>query len=303
MDEKLRELKERGSFLFPFESYHTHDLSGNFYVSCHWHPDTEIIHLQKGAVRLFIDGESYLIDEETIVFINREELHYLYSVQAGTLYDAAVFPLEFLSFDSLDYCQQKYLLPLIRKELGFPRMLKAGDPCFDEIRQLLIQIANLQKTCTAGYQIAIKAFLYQLLSRLIQEDLLKASADENRQWNIKKLNTMKEIAAYMEAHLAERLSLEDVSAHFYMSQNYFCKYFKQNFGTGFTSYLNNLRLEQACVLLEKTDLPIMEVSLQCGFENFSYFIRLFKRLHGITPSAYRKKLAASSSAKPEPGSF
>ncbi len=296
MDRQFRERKERGSFLFPFESYHTQDPTGTFYVSCHWHPDTEIIYLQKGSFHLFVDGESLTVSGETIVFINREELHYLYSAEPGTLYDASVFPLEFLSFDLMDYCQQKYLLPLIRKELAFPRSLSARDLCFEQVKGYFTELARLEKTAVPGYKMSMKAALYQILSCLIRENLLTASARTERAWDIKKLDTMKQIITYMEDHQTERLCLQDAASHFFMTPNYFCKYFKQNFGTGFTSYLNNLRLENACLLLSETGLPVMEISLRCGFENLSYFIRLFKRQKGVTPSAYRKQLAA-------PGAF
>lgn len=59
MKNLLRETKTRGSFLFPFELYHTTDSLGTHYVSGHWHQDLEILHLQKGQIQLFINGISY----------------------------------------------------------------------------------------------------------------------------------------------------------------------------------------------------------------------------------------------------
>lgn len=290
MDQLLLETKPRGSFLFPFELYHTVDPIGTYFVSCHWHTDVEILHMQKGQIQLFINGEPYLIEKDTIIFVNREELHNLHSVVPGVLYDAAVFPLEFLSFDAIDYCQQKYLLPLIQKRLSFPRFIRSDHPCYEELLHQLRVIEQLHMTFPMGYQMATKAALFQILSILIQHDALITESDSGTLPNERKLETLRQILVYLKEHINEKISLDDVAAQFYMSTNYFCKYFKKHFGCTFTGYINNMRLEQACRLLSETALPIMEISLQCGFDNLSYFNRLFRQKKGVTPSEYRKQI-------------
>ena len=290
MNENLKEQTQRGSFLFPFERYHTCDASGNFYVSCHWHPDTEIIYLQKGSIRLFINGSPHIVEKDTIIFINREELHNLDSLAPGTTYDALVFPLEFLSFDFYDYCQHKYLLPLIQKKLFFPSFLKPGDICYNTVRECITGICSCCSLKSAGYQMAVKAFLLQILACLIQQNCLIFSQENRSAFHEKKLDTMKNIVSYLQEHISEKILVDDVASICFMSANYFCKYFKHQFGKTFTQYVNGLRLEKACRLLEETDLPVMEISLQCGFENLSYFVRLFKKDKGVTPSDYRRRL-------------
>ena len=59
----------------------------------------------------------------------------------------------------------------------------------------------------------------------------------------------------------------------------------------YTNYLSRLRLEKACHMLKDTALPIMEISLLCGFDNLSYFNRLFREKKGVTPSEYRRQVA------------
>lgn len=288
MNQRLLETRTRGSFLFPFELYHTTDPIGTYFVSCHWHTDVEILHMQQGQIQLFINGEPYLIEKDTIVFINREELHHLHSVVPDVIYDAAVFPLEFLAFDTMDYCQQKYLLPLIQKRLTFPRLIQSSHPCYQELLHQLHVIEQLHTQFPAGYQMATKAALFQILSILIQHNALIAETDSEFLPNERKQELLRRIIVYVKAHAHEKVSLEETAAHFYMSANYFCKYFKKQFGYTFTGYLNNLRLEHACRLLSETALPIMEISMQCGFDNLSYFNRLFRQKKSVTPSKYRQ---------------
>lgn len=288
MDRLLQEAKPRGSFLFPFELYHTEDSTGAFYVSAHWHPDTEIICLQEGSICLTIDGVTHSVGAGTIVFINREEIHGLHTETGHLRYDAAVFPVEFLSFSSMDYCQQKYLLPLIQKKLVFPRFLLPENPCYKKVKAQLSRLASLQKHLPDGYQMAVKAALYEILSCLIQADALKSSGIGTAPLDEKRLDTMRSILSYIEEHMSEKLTLEEMSRRFYMTPGSFCRYFKRQFGCGFTSYVNGIRLEKACHMLTTTSLPVMEVGFLCGFDNFSYFIRLFKEKLGQTPLAYRQ---------------
>lgn len=288
MDRLLRESKPRGSFLFPFELYHTEDSTGNYYVSSHWHTDTEIIYLQEGKIRLTINGVSQSVCAGTIIFINREEIHGLYAETEQIRYDAAVFPMEFLSFSSMDYCQQKYLLPIIQKKLEFPRFLFSDNPCFDEIKAQLARLASLQEQLPKGYQLAIKAALFQILSCLVQADALDSSGHRTNPLDEKRLETMRGILTFIEEHMGEKLTLSQMAEQFYMTPESFCRYFKKHFGCSFTHYVNEIRLEKACRMLSASTLPVMEIGFLCGFENFSYFIRLFKKKLGQTPLVYRQ---------------
>jgi YesN/AraC family two-component response regulator len=63
--------------------------------------------------------------------------------------------------------------------------------------------------------------------------------------------------------------------------------FKQEMGITFTDYLNQVRINKSCELLTNTSLNLIDVSLQAGFDDQSYFSKVFKKLKGITPKSYR----------------
>lgn len=294
MDRLLQESKPRGSFLFPFELYRTNDDTGAHYVSSHWHTDIEIIDLQEGSICLTIDGVSQSVSAETIIFINREEIHGLHAETKQLHYNASVFPVEFLSFSSMDYCQQKYLLPLIQKKLVFPRFLYPDHPCYKEIKSQLSRLAFFQEHMQSGYQMAVKAALFQILSCLIQWDALQSPGHRETPLNEKQLENLRSMLSYIEEHMSKKLTLADMSRQFYMTPGSFCRYFKKHLGTSFTNYVNSIRLEKASRMLAATTTPVMEIAFLCGFENFSYFIRLFKQKMGQTPLAYRKSVLSSN---------
>lgn len=96
------------------------------------------------------------------------------------------------------------------------------------------------------------------------------------------------ILSFLNQSFPERITLEDLSRRFHISPFYLCKRFRAETGFTVVEYLNQVRIREARRLLEKTDLSILEVSAQTGFNHVSHFGRLFKATTGQTPRAYRR---------------
>ena len=73
------------------------------------------------------------------------------------------------------------------------------------------------------------------------------------------------------------------------SESHFMKYFKQYAGMSFIQYLNDYRLTRAGEFLQNTEESVTQIALKCGFENLSYFNRLFRRKFGVTRGRYRER--------------
>ena len=67
------------------------------------------------------------------------------------------------------------------------------------------------------------------------------------------------------------------------------RFFKKHMGLTSIQYINNYRLEKAAYLLTSTNNSIMDISLEVGFDNLSYFNKLFKKKYNITPKEFRFK--------------
>ena len=100
----------------------------------------------------------------------------------------------------------------------------------------------------------------------------------------------KEILLFIQEHYTERLLLEDLAAHFHLSEKYMSHYFVEHFRIPFSNYVLHLRLVHARQLLETTEEAITEIALRTGFTNVSYFIRAFKEAYGMPPYRYRKSV-------------
>jgi two-component system response regulator YesN len=92
-------------------------------------------------------------------------------------------------------------------------------------------------------------------------------------------------------HFCENVGLTEAAAHVGMSPTYFSEIFKREVGRGFSDYLTELRIGEACRLLERGDLQIQEIAARIGYHNPNYFSRVFHRIVGRTPSEYEQDAA------------
>lgn len=83
--------------------------------------------------------------------------------------------------------------------------------------------------------------------------------------------------------------LKTISVTMGISQCYFSELFHKEMGTTFTKWLNRVRVDKALHLLEETEESVLEIAMDCGYNNVSHFIRTFRNLNGCTPSEYRNK--------------
>lgn len=286
MKEALREDLERGTKLFPFQHYRTQDLNGKIFISYHWHTETEIIYCLSGQIDLLLDGREYSVQAGDICFANSGQLHQITSHTPGTIYYSYVFPLSSLDFLLCDDSQNLFLTPL-HKNRRFPERLEKSSPAYAPVQKEILEIITCNEEKTPGFQLQTKAALYKMIVCLYQEGLFVPGTTKETPLSSKS-EEIRSLLLYLQEHYKETICLQDAAALLHMSPKYFCTYFKSVFGVTFTSYLNHLRIEQACLLLSTTDLPVMEVGFECGFENFSYFIKLFKRRTGQTPGKYRR---------------
>lgn len=97
------------------------------------------------------------------------------------------------------------------------------------------------------------------------------------------------VLEYIEVHYAEEITLENLcEAAGGLSEQYLCRLFKSTVGQRPIEFILRKRIDTARAYLDKTDLPISDIAVKCGFNNTSYFYRNFKKFTGTSPLTYRQ---------------
>jgi len=96
------------------------------------------------------------------------------------------------------------------------------------------------------------------------------------------------IADYVNANLDAPLSVPLMCSEFHLSHSEIYSIFKRYFNSTPAEYIKVRRLSKACELLKNTNMQINKIGSECGFPDYNYFSKIFKREYGISPRAYRK---------------
>jgi len=106
---------------------------------------------------------------------------------------------------------------------------------------------------------------------------------------VRHFSALRKAERYIWSHYTRKISLKEIAEASGLSAPYFSTVFKEEMGENLSNYLNRLRIEKAAAMLITTDLPISEVAVACGFEDQSWFSKIFKNNTSLTPGKYRER--------------
>ena len=105
---------------------------------------------------------------------------------------------------------------------------------------------------------------------------------------VKHADAVYKVIEYIKANFQRRMTLEQIAASTYLSKTYLSSLFKKETGFSISEYINIVRIERSKSLLLEENISIIDIANLCGFEDQSYFTKVFKHIVGITPKKYRE---------------
>jgi two-component system, response regulator YesN len=120
-------------------------------------------------------------------------------------------------------------------------------------------------------------------------EIIQDIAENEKDTELPKNNIINIIQAYVDDHLDNNLSLDDLGRLVYLHPVYLSKLYKQETGENLSNYISRKRLEKASRLLTDSNLHVNDISVLVGYKKTQYFIKLFKDQYGDTPQQYRRK--------------
>jgi AraC-like DNA-binding protein len=266
------------------------DSARYFYDKLHQHPQWQLTVIVEGKGQLFVGdyigrfepGDIYLFSAN-LPHVFRSDAEY-YDVQSP---NKSLGLTLFFDFEALG---------LIFSELeefsGLYHWVQRTRGCYKLTGSLKVRIQEIfinMETQMGLERMITSLGILQLLQQSSQLILL------NKMISLKDFSEtegkrMGQVMAYILSNSQGKLTLQDVAAVANLSKEAFCRFFKERTGKTFTEFVSQIRIHQACQLLQDTDHSISEIAFQCGFQNMSYFNRAFKKFQGETPKEFRRMI-------------
>ena len=190
----------------------------------------------------------------------------------------------------------QYLMPFTLLNASFPNVIPAGTGLSREIFDFIERIRGELPGDSERSRLAIKTYLKMILLALVNHYAELGATREalyRQQSNVRRLAPLLE---HIEQHYDEPIRVNDAARLCAMSDCCFMHSFKEVTGQSFVAYLNHFRVARAQELLASTDRAILEISLETGFCNQSYFGVIFRRITGMTPLEYRLQHAGRTAS-------
>lgn len=248
----------------------------------HSHQYNEIYFLQSGKCNVYIDNETYCLEDGSVLFIPAFKEHtFIYpftqDVKRTVLYISTEQLNWYFNKDFKDEINNLF----INKHLQLSRKSFSNlSNIFEKIQFEKYSLDNMSESLT-------KAYFFELIIYLIR--CQRYTHNINQRTNLSNI-TIGEIVNFIENNYSRQLTLPEIAAQFGISESSLTKKIKIFTNMTFKEYLTKTRIEAAKSLLISSEKSITEIAYECGYNNSNFFGDVFKKAVGMSPSSYRKML-------------
>ena len=253
--------------------------SSNNIVVNHWHNSLELIYISEGHMDVGVNDKMYALHGGDLLIINSANLHYTQVYDLTTVNYTLQIPYSLLKTHVPDYDFLYFQGPNLDGLLN-------GSKHHAELCAHMVALQNLLHSQEFGYSVKYNCILFDIIHMLLSHySVVRNSAEKKRdEWHHAR---NAQIINYVNAHYAQPITLEDGANLLSLNTEYFCRYFKKNFGKTFIEYVNSVRLSHIHDDLIKTNLSVSKLMELHGFANYRTFIKMFRAAYGCTPAELR----------------
>ena len=281
------EKKQHGTREFPAEYYYVDSRHPRYIMSAHWHTEWELIRIKSGSFTIFVDETEIHAHAGDVLLLRESMLHS--GMPDNCIYECFVFDLHGL-FRTAEIVKQ-HLRPVYRLDLltqvYYPAASHSAVGLFtDAIMQSCARGAN-PNADKGLLELSILGYLCNLFSYILQNKLYVSAPVESMQKSYR-IGQIKAVLKHIEQNYGTNITLNSLADIAGMNPNYFCRVFQDVTQQTPMDYVIYYRVEQAAMMLATTPLSITDIAMTSGFNDHSYFTKIFKRIKNVTPRAYRK---------------
>ncbi|RAV20088.1 AraC family transcriptional regulator [Paenibacillus contaminans] len=266
----------------------------------HAHQGIEILYVHSGAGDVLLNRQMYEIRDHTLLIFQPYQLHRIrmnatpekpytrskFMIEPSFLDEKMSFAPELSEFFRSIW-KREILQPVLYGMNASPRFAALMEDYRERFRSMN----------GAGRQEASILFcleFFHLLKHGWEQELFGAKEGAH----LRESHHAEIIIGWLEAHLHEPLRLDQLAQDLHLSKHHLSRLFKRATGSTISEFLNILRAQKACRLLETSVLSVEQIAQKVGVSDTSYFCEIFKRFMGQTPLQYRLGLYKRTSEKP-----
>ncbi|WDZ57757.1 helix-turn-helix transcriptional regulator [Paenibacillus polymyxa] len=250
----------------------------------HVHQAHEIYYLLAGERYYYINQRVYALQKGDLIWISKHDFHRTSNKGSGSHERILINFDEAFVASSTSVTLSSDQSHLLLSEKSF--LLRPSAEEQRELEHLFQQMLDEYHQEHAYRHMYLQSLLLQLLIRIRR--IQSAAPDTIAPERSEQQQRVYSVIEYLHAHYAEKLSLEQLAGHFYISSTYLCRIFKQTTGFTLVEYLQDVRVQQARAYLKETNWKVTAIAEKTGFDSIAHFGRVFKHFTGRTPLQYRK---------------
>jgi len=257
-------------------------------IPLHWHEEVEVVVVSSGAMNMNLNGMNFTLKKGEGAFINSNVLHSMQIIgDAGCILNTFVFHPSLISGAAESIFLQRYVRPLLGCDTlpGVP--FYCGIEWQRQAVHCIQEAYEYYKEEEFGYELIVREKLSHMWY-LIVKNMVSVLKQQNQNVN-HNIVRIKAMLDFLHHHYEKPLDLQQIAAVVSISERECLRCFQKNIGITPIQYLLKYRILVAARLLEDTDIPITEICNRVGFDNSSYFSKIFKRFMHFTPSDHRKR--------------
>lgn len=245
----------------------------------HWHSAIELIYILNGTGTILIEGIEHSVVAGEFVIIDSNRIHETRCAKASMMVMIHFSRSSMKNFiGNLEQYRFQCTKDTMQKEQLDAYLMICG---------MLKELPPLYVTQPLGYKLKSHAVAMQIFFELVNH-FAEYDADAQSGEKNSGQERLGEIITYIEEHHAEPISLENIASQFYLSREYFSRFFKKNMGVTFSRYVNQVRLMHIYHDICNTQDGIMELAERHGFTNYKLFNRMFHEIYGCSPREIRQ---------------
>lgn len=260
-----------------------------FYDKLHQHPEIQLSCILEGEGKLIVGdyigrfgpGDIFLLGQNVPHVFRSDDVYYQpdEARQCHSIilfFDLRAFGEAFWASEEMQEVKEFF-----EQQNGCYRVSMAAQDSFvEQVRQLQHK-SKLEKVVCA----------LQLVDMLMHQATLQRLnlADQMHNLSEREGKRMEQVLQFLVEESHRPLTLEEVASVANMSREAFCRFFKERTRKTLVTFLNELRLSNACQALLHSDQTIASIAFTCGFANLSHFNRIFIKTIGITPREFRRQ--------------